>query len=141
MHSGCGRRFHGGRRNQLQLTMLKAKLHQATITAADLDYEGSCAIDAELLERAGILEYEQIHLYNLTNGERLVTYAISALAGSREICANGAAAHLMRKDDRVIICSYAAMEAEAAARFKPRVLVLDGENRVTSERGTVVRAA
>ncbi|MGH8271915.1 MAG: aspartate 1-decarboxylase [Gammaproteobacteria bacterium] len=125
----------------MQLTLLKSKLHQATITAADLDYEGSCAIDAELLARAGILEYEQIHLYNITNGERLVTYAIHAPAGSREICANGAAAHHMRKGDRVIICSYAAMEAEAAARFKPRVLILDEENRVKSERGTVIRAA
>lgn len=121
--------------------MLKAKLHQAAITGADLEYEGSCAIDAELLARAGILEYEQIHLYNLSNGERLVTYAIGAPAGSGEICANGAAAHHMRKGDRVIICSYAAMEAETAARLKPRVLVLDEENRVTSERGTVVRAA
>ncbi|MDN5864220.1 MAG: aspartate 1-decarboxylase [Gammaproteobacteria bacterium] len=125
----------------MQLTVLKAKFHRAAITAADLDYEGSCAIDSELLERAGILEYEQIHLYNVTNGERLVTYAIRAPAGSREICANGAAAHHMRAGDRVIICSYAAMPAEAAARFKPRVLVLDEHNEVLSERGAVARVA
>lgn len=124
----------------MQLTLMKAKLHRAVITMADLDYEGSCAIDSELLERAGILEHEQIHLYNVTNGERLVTYAIKAPAGSREICANGAAAHLMRAGDRVIICSYADMPAEQAAHFTPRVLILDEANRVKSERGTI-RAA
>jgi aspartate 1-decarboxylase len=121
--------------------MLKAKLHRAAITAADLDYEGSCAIDAELLARAGILEYEQIQLYNVTNGERLTTYAINAPAGSREICANGAAAHHMRAGDRVIICSYARMNAEAAAHFNPRVLILDENNRVHSEHGAVARVA
>ena len=124
----------------MQLTLLKAKLHRATVTAADPDYEGSCAIDAELLERAGIVEYEQIHLYNITNGERLVTYAIRAPAGSRQICANGAAAHRMRAGDRIIIAAYASMEAAEAAHFRPRVLILDAANRVKSERG-VARAA
>lgn len=119
----------------LQLTLLKAKLHQAVITGADLDYEGSCAIDAELLAGAGILEYEQIHIYNVTNGERLVTYAIKAPAGSRYIRANGAAAHHMRAGDRVIIAAYAAMDAAAAERFQPRVLILDKHNNVKSERG------
>lgn len=124
----------------MQITLLKAKLHQATITAADLDYEGSCGIDADLLARAGITEYEQIHIYNLSNGERLITYAIKALAGSREICANGAAAHRMHAGDRVIIAAYAAMEAKEAAHFQPRVLILDRQNAITSERGAV-RAA
>ena len=124
----------------MQLTLMKAKLHRAAITMADLDYEGSCAIDSELLERAGILEHEQIHMYNVTNGERLVTYAIKAPAGSREVCANGAAAHLMRAGDRVIICSYATMPAQEATGFKPRILLLDAQNRVTSERG-IIRAA
>lgn len=119
----------------MELTLLKAKLHQAAITAADLEYEGSCAIDSELLARAGILEYEQIHIYNVTNGQRLVTYAIKAPAGSREICANGAAAHHMRAGDRVIIAAYAAMDAAAAERHKPRVLILDENNEVKSERG------
>lgn len=119
----------------MELTLLKAKLHQAAITAADLEYEGSCAIDSELLARAGILEYEQIHLYNVTNGQRLVTYAIKAPAGSREICANGAAAHRMRAGDRVIIAAYASMDAAAAERFKPRVLILDEHNDIKSERG------
>jgi len=119
----------------LQITLLKAKLHQATVTAADLEYEGSCAIDVDLLRRAGIAEYEQIHLYNITNGERLVTYAIQAPAGSREICANGAAAHRMRAGDCVIIAAYAAMEAGEAERFQPRILILDGDNGVKFERG------
>ncbi len=126
--------------NVLHLTLLKAKLHQAAITAADLEYEGSCAIDAELLARAGILEYEQIHIYNVTNGERLVTYAIEAPAGSREICANGAAAHHMRAGDRVIIAAYASMDAAAAEKFKPRVLILDENNAVKSERGIAAAA-
>lgn len=126
--------------SHLQFTLLKAKLHRAVVTSADLDYEGSCAIDSDLLGSAGILEYEQIHLYNLTNGERLVTYAIEAPAGSGEICANGAAAHRMRVGDRIIIAAYAGMDAATAARFKPRVLVLDGKNRIKSERGTA-RAA
>ena len=119
----------------MQLTLLKGKLHQAAITAADLEYEGSCAIDADLLARAGILEYEQIHIYNVTNGQRLVTYAIKAPAGSREICANGAAAHHMRAGDRVIIAAYASMDAAAAERHKPRVLILDENNEIKSERG------
>ncbi|MGH8426415.1 MAG: aspartate 1-decarboxylase [Gammaproteobacteria bacterium] len=124
----------------MQLTLLKAKLHQAVVTSADLDYEGSCAIDADLLARAGILEYEQIHLYNITNGERLVTYAIKAPAGSGAIGANGAAAHHMRVGDRIIICTYAVMDAADAVRYKPRVVILDETNNVKSERGTV-RAA
>lgn len=124
----------------MQLNLLKAKLHQAAVTAADIDYEGSCAIDEELLERAGIHEYEQIHIYNLSNGERIVTYAIKAPAGSREICANGAAAHRIRVGDRVIICAYAVFDAAEAARHRPRVLILDETNRVRAERGDV-RAA
>lgn len=119
----------------MQLTLLKAKLHQATVTSADLDYEGSCAIDAELLERAGILEYEQIHLYNISTGARLVTYAIEAPAGSREIRANGAAAHRMRAGDRIIVAAYASVDAAEAARLRPRVLILDAENRVRRESG------
>lgn len=124
----------------MQITLLKAKLHRATVTAADLEYEGSCAIDADLLARAGIAAYEQIHLYNLSNGERLVTYAIKAPAGSRQICANGAAAHRMRPGHRVIIAAYAVMEAAEAARFRPCVLILDEDNAIKSEHGAT-RAA
>ena len=124
----------------MQLTLLKAKLHQAAVTGADPDYEGSCAIDAELLARVGILEYEQIHIYNVTNGERLVTYAIEAPAGSREICANGAAAYRIRAGDRVIIAAYAILDSVVAEHFQPRVLILDAHNAVKSERGIVAGA-
>jgi len=115
----------------MQLTLLKAKLHRACVTHAELDYEGSCAIDAELLERSGILEYEQIQVYNVTGGERFTTYAIKAEAGSRVISVNGAAAHKARPGDRVIICAYGAMSEQEAKLHKPRLVYLDENNFVT----------
>jgi len=114
----------------MQLTLLKCKLHRACVTHAEVDYEGSCAIDAELLRRSGIREYEQIQIYNVTNGERLTTYAIRAEAGSRMISVNGAAAHKARPGDRVIICAYAGMSEAEAERFKPTLVYLDEHNRV-----------
>lgn len=115
----------------MQLTLLKAKLHQARVTHSELEYEGSCAIDADLLNQAGIHEYEQIHIYNLANGERFVTYAIRAQAGSRVISINGAAAHKAAPGDRVIICAYAALAQQELANFKPKLIYLDADNRVT----------
>ncbi len=115
----------------MELTLLKAKLHQAYITHAELEYEGSCAIDADLLNAAGILEYEQIHIYNLRNGERFVTYAIQAEAGSGVISVNGAAAHKANPGDRVIICSYARLPQREAATFKPVLVYLDANNRIS----------
>jgi aspartate 1-decarboxylase len=115
----------------MQLTLLKAKLHRACVTHAELEYEGSCAIDAELLELAGILEYEQIQIYNVTGGERFTTYAIRARAGSRIISVNGAAAHKARPGDRIIICAYGAMSEQEARLHKPRLVYLDEHNRVT----------
>jgi aspartate 1-decarboxylase len=114
----------------MQLTLLKCKLHRACVTHAEVDYEGSCAIDTELMELAGIREYEQIQLYNVTNGERFTTYAIRAQAGSRIISVNGAAAHKAAPGDRVIICAYAAMDEEEAAAFKPALVYLNEQNRV-----------
>jgi aspartate 1-decarboxylase len=114
----------------MQLTLLKAKLHRACVTHAELDYEGSCAIDSELLELSGILEYEQIQIYNVTGGERFTTYAIQAERGSRIISVNGAAAHKARPGDRVIICAYGAMSEQEARLHKPRLLYLDAANRV-----------
>jgi len=114
----------------MQLTLLKCKLHRACVTHAERDYEGSCAIDEELMTLAGIREYEQIQLYNVTNGERLTTYAIRAVAGSRVISVNGAAAHRAAPGDRLIICAYATMNEAQAAVFKPRLVYLDEENRV-----------
>ena len=114
----------------MQLTLLKCKLHRACVTHAELEYEGSCAIDSELLVLSGIREYEQIQIYNLANGERFTTYAIRAEAGSRVISVNGAAAHKADPGDRVIICAYAAMEDAEAERFKPTLVYLDEYNRV-----------
>lgn len=115
----------------MQLTLLKAKLHRACVTHAEVDYEGSCAIDGNLLDAAGILDYEQIQIYNVSNGERFTTYAIRAEAGSRIISVNGAAAHRAKPGERVIICSYAVMNASEAVHFKPRLIYLDEHNAIT----------
>lgn len=114
----------------MHLTLLKCKLHRACVTHAEVDYEGSCAIDEDLLELAGIREYEQIQIYNVTNGERFTTYAIRAEAGSRVISVNGAAAHKAAPGDRVIICAYAAMTEAEADSFKPSLVYLNEHNRV-----------
>lgn len=115
----------------MQLTLLKCKLHRACVTHAELDYEGSCAIDRDLMDLAGILPYEQIQIYNIANGERFTTYAIEAEAGSRIISVNGAAAHKASPGDRVIICAYAAMDEAEVANFKPSLCYLDEHNIVT----------
>ena len=115
----------------MQLTLLKCKLHRACVTHAELDYEGSCAIDEHLMALAGIREYEQIQIYNVTNGERFTTYAIRADSHSRIISVNGAAAHKAAPGDRVIICAYAAMDEAEAAAFSPSLVYLDESNRVT----------
>lgn len=111
----------------MNLTLLKSKLHRVTVTHAELDYEGSCAIDLDLLKAAGIREYEQLHIYNVTNGERFVTYAIIAEAGSGTISVNGAAAHKASPGDKMIICTYVEMPEADVEKFKP-VLVYAGEN-------------
>jgi aspartate 1-decarboxylase len=121
----------------MQLHMLKCKLHRACVTHAELDYDGSCAIDSKLLELAGILEFEQIDIYNVTNGERFTTYAIKAEPGSGIISVNGAAAHKARVGDRVIICAYAAMDQAAARTLKPRLVYLDEKNRVERTANTI----
>ena len=114
----------------MQLTLLKCKLHRACVTHSELEYEGSCAIDEELMELAGIREYEQIQIYNLANGERFTTYSIRAEAGSRVISVNGAAAHKASPGDRVIICAYAAMDEAEADVFEPSLVYLNEHNRV-----------
>ena len=114
----------------MQLTLLKAKLHQARVTHSELEYEGSCAIDSNLLDAAGIREYEQIHIYNLANGERFVTYAIRAEAGSGVISVNGAAAHKASPTDRIIIASYTQMSEQEATSFKPTLVYMDEQNNI-----------
>ncbi|MDX8410743.1 MAG: aspartate 1-decarboxylase [Mariprofundaceae bacterium] len=115
----------------MNLTMLKSKLHRATVTHAELEYEGSCAIDQDLLDAAHILPFEQLHIYNLANGERFTTYAITAPRGSGSIGMNGAAAHKARPGNKVIICTYSAMEAIEAKRFQPTLVYLDEDNGIT----------
>lgn len=114
----------------MQLTMLKGKLHQARVTHAELNYDGSCAIDRDLLEAVGILPFEQVDVYNIENGERFHTYAIVAEPGSGVISLNGAAARKAVVGDRLIICSYVTMDAAAAARHKPTLVYLDSANTI-----------
>lgn len=126
----------------MQLNMLKAKIHRATVSHAELDYEGSCAIDSNLLEASGIKEFEQIHVYNIANGERFVTYAIRAEAGSGIISVNGAAAHRASPGDLVIIAAYAALDQDELARFRPNLIYVDGDNEIThTNHGIPVQAA
>ena len=115
----------------MQLNLLKAKIHRATVTHAELHYEGSCAIDGRLLEISGIREYEQIHIYNINNGQRLVTYAIRGEAGSGVISINGAAAHLAQPGDLIIIAAYGQCDEAEAANFKPTLVYVDRDNRLT----------
>ncbi len=114
----------------MQRTMMKSKLHRATVTAADLHYQGSVAIDQDLLEAADILVNERVEIYNVTNGERFATYAIPAPRGGRQVMINGAAAHKARPGDLVILVTYATYEEREARRHKPTVLLLGEANEV-----------
>ena len=126
----------------MQLTLLKTKLHRACVTHSELEYEGSCAIDSNLLEAAGIHEYEQIQIYNVANGERFTTYAIRAEAGSNIISVNGAAAHKASPGDRIIICAYTTMDEKELATFKPTLVYLDENNDIINTRHAIpVQAA
>ncbi|MDO5611153.1 MAG: aspartate 1-decarboxylase [Pseudomonadota bacterium] len=113
------------------LTLLKAKIHRASVTHAELHYEGSCAIDSRLLELSGILENERVEIYNINNGERFATYAIRAEAGSGIISVNGAAAHKAEPGDLVIICAYGQCDAAEAAKHRPKLVYVDRDNRLT----------
>ncbi len=110
-------------------TMLKSKIHRATITAADLNYEGSLTIDARLMELADILPYEMVHVYNVNNGERFETYAITGPAGSGVICLNGAAARKGMPGDLLIITTFAAFTAAELAEHQPQIVYVDENNR------------
>ncbi len=117
----------------MNITMLKSKIHRATVTHAELDYEGSLAIDRALMRAAGILPFEQLHVYNIANGERFTTYAIEAEEGSGVIGVNGAAAHKASPGDLLIVCTYAAMDEATAARHKPALVYVDADNRIVRE--------
>ncbi len=114
-------------------TMLKSKIHRATVTEANVEYEGSVTIDRDLLEAADILPYEKVEIWNCTSGTRLSTYVIEGKPGSGEICVNGAAAHLMKPLDVVIIASFVQVEEEEAHRWVARRVFVDHHNRVRPE--------
>lgn len=126
----------------MQRTMLKSKLHRATVTHSELHYEGSCAIDETLLDAADIHEYEQIQIYNITNGERFTTYAIRAARGSGIISVNGAAAHKANPGDLIIIATYAVYNELELARYAPELVYVDADNRIMDTRQAIpVQAA
>lgn len=110
--------------------MFLGKIHRATVTHADLDYEGSVTIDKDLLDAAGMLDHEEIHVLNVTRGSRLVTYTLPGPRGSGVVCINGAAAHLNKPGDLVILATYGEMEDEEAKRHVPKVVFVDGQNRI-----------
>lgn len=114
----------------MQRTMLKSKLHRVRVTHAELEYEGSCAIDETLLEAADIREYQQIEIYNVNNGERFTTYAIRAARDSGIISVNGAAARKVALGDILIICTYAAYTELELERYKPDLIYVDAQNRI-----------
>ena len=109
-------------------TVLQGKLHRVKVTQADLHYEGSCAIDQDFLDASGILQYEAIDIYNVTNGQRFSTYAIAAERGSKVISVNGAAARCACAGDIMIICSYVQVEDEVARSWQPKVAYFEGDN-------------
>ena len=126
----------------MNITLLKGKLHMATVTQAELWYDGSCAIDADLVKLAGLREFEQIDIYNVDNGERFSTYVILAEAGSGTISMNGAAARRVQVGDRVIIAAYASMSEQEAETYAPKLVYLGDQNKVERTTNTIpVQAA
>lgn len=110
--------------------VLKSKIHRATVTEADLNYEGSVTIDADLMRAADIAEFEQVHIYDVTNGNRIITYAMVGPAGSGMICINGAAAHKVHPGDLVILATYATVTEAERREHKPRIVHVDAKNRI-----------
>lgn len=115
----------------MTITMLKGKIHRATVVQAEIDYVGSITVDPVLMEAAGIFEYEKVAVVDVTNGARLETYTIEGERGSGMICLNGAAAKLIHKGDKVILMAYAEMSPEEAKAHKPKVVFVDENNRIT----------
>ncbi len=121
----------------MQLTLLKSKIHRARVTDANLNYEGSLTIDADLMKAANILNYEQIKIYNIHNGARFDTYAIAGPAGKGEICLNGAAARMGAPGDLIIIATYASYDAAETVGHKPEIVLVDSENRKCNARAAI----
>ena len=121
----------------MQLTMLKSKLHRVSVTHSELHYEGSCAIDEDLLDAADIKEYQQIDIYNVNNGERFTTYAIRAQRGSGVISVNGAAAHKANPGDLLIIATYAIFSESEWQNFNPQLVYVDAKNCIVDKRNKI----
>ena len=115
----------------MQITMLKSKIHRATVTQSELNYVGSITIDEELMEASGIFEYEKVQIADVDNGNRFETYVIAGERGSGVICLNGAAARCVKTGDKVIIMSYALMSPEEVKNNPPKVVFVDDENKIT----------
>src|SRR5262245_16671112 len=116
----------------MQRTLLKSKIHRATVTDADLHYQGSVKVDPLLMAAADLLPHERVEIYNVTNGERFATYAIAGTPGRGEVVINGAAAHKARRGDLVILATYAAYDEAEARRHEPRVVFVDERNRAVT---------
>lgn len=112
---------------------LKGKIHRATVTEADLNYIGSLTLDEDLMVAAGLMEFEKIQVLDITNGNRLETYVIKGKRGSGEVCINGAAAHLVNKGDLVIIVAYCQLIENESLNHKPKIVYVDGENKIISK--------
>lgn len=115
----------------MKITMLKGKIHRATVVQAELDYVGSITVDQDLLDAAGILEYEKVQIVDVNNGERFETYTISGERGSGLICLNGAAARCVHANDKIIIMAYCEMDNEEAKEHKPKVVFVDDNNKIS----------
>ena len=115
----------------MTITMLKAKIHRATVTQAELDYVGSITVDTDLLEQAGILEYEKVQIVDVNNGSRFETYTIAGERGSGVMCLNGAAARMVQTGDKIILMAYAQVTPEEASELRPTVLFVNEKNKVT----------
>ena len=122
----------------MRRVMFKSKIHRATVTQADLDYEGSLTLDPILLEAADILPYEQVHVWNVTRGTRLSTYAIAGDVGSGVVCINGAAAHLVSPGDLVIIATFTDLDEAEARKYQPKVVLVDAKNRIVQKDATEI---
>ena len=120
----------------MQRTFLKSKIHRASVTHCELNYEGSCAIDEDLLDASNICENEQVHIWNINNGERFITYAIRAERGSRIISVNGSAARRAAVGDLVIIAAFAQLDEKEVLGFKPKLVFVNPDNRIQEERST-----
>jgi len=114
----------------MRRSIFKSKIHRATVTEANIDYEGSVTIDQDLMDAADMLPYEQLHIWDVDNGSRLTTYILPGPRGSGTICINGAAARLVRPGDRVILATFAEMDEEEAKTHRPKVVLVDAHNRI-----------